>query len=65
MKAEETMSDRLRIVEVERTFYRDLMLLLQPGERWYDDVNKGTVLYSYDFQTGETTKLVFKPKGAT
>jgi hypothetical protein len=59
------LSDHVRIVEVEPSFYVTLLGLLETGERWYDNENKGTVLYSFNFQTGETTKLVFKRKVQT
>lgn len=56
------MSDHVRVVDVPKEFYVQLLTLLQINERWYDNENKGTVLYSYNFSNGETTKLVFKRK---
>ncbi len=52
------MNSNERIVPVHRSFYLYLLHALLPEERWTN--NGGIILFVYDYETGDSTKLIFK-----
>lgn len=56
------MSTNIREIAVSHEWLLQLRKYLKPNERWVDDKG-GLVLYTYDWESGDTEELHFRREG--